>query len=412
MKSVKLSLATIVAAGALTSVASATPLEQAIKDVDVSGFAWIRYDSKQVKVGDDVASSNGFWKFKTQVNFKFAIDDNFYALLGLRYENRDHSYGNERGGVVAFNKRNNEKDGAHDDTLDVNQYALGYKIGNTDILVGRQIVGSFLTADMAGTGIKIVNKDIQGLTIVGAAFDALEDDVDIGSTAWGKIADGKFLYQHNLYTVQVSGSYNPVDFTVWWAQLAHVANLYGADLAAFFDINDKFGLGAHGQFAGVALNGGFKESTNDTAANTTYWALKADMKLFGLTADAGFLQYGKKDAMSLVSLEDNGKLIKPGENLIDTTAFVGRHSYWFITAKYDFLEKYWVGADFVSGQTKYEEHKSNDFEVVGRAGYKYNKKLSFWAWYSYSQEKLKDVDNADDLKTKTNQFRFQATYKF
>ncbi|MFW5625547.1 MAG: major outer membrane protein, partial [Campylobacter hyointestinalis] len=38
MKLVKMSLAAIVAAGALSSVASATPLEEAIKNVDVSGF--------------------------------------------------------------------------------------------------------------------------------------------------------------------------------------------------------------------------------------------------------------------------------------------------------------------------------------------------------------------------------------
>ena len=44
MKLVKLSLATIVAAGALSSVASAASLEEAIKNVDVSGYARYRFD--------------------------------------------------------------------------------------------------------------------------------------------------------------------------------------------------------------------------------------------------------------------------------------------------------------------------------------------------------------------------------
>ncbi|MDR0467928.1 MAG: major outer membrane protein, partial [Campylobacteraceae bacterium] len=42
MKLVKLSLAAVVAAGAMTTFASATSLEEAIKGVDVSGMARVR----------------------------------------------------------------------------------------------------------------------------------------------------------------------------------------------------------------------------------------------------------------------------------------------------------------------------------------------------------------------------------
>ncbi|WP_086243128.1 major outer membrane protein [Campylobacter devanensis] len=45
MKLVKLSLAAIVAAGALTSVANATSLKEVIKNVDVSCYARYRFDS-------------------------------------------------------------------------------------------------------------------------------------------------------------------------------------------------------------------------------------------------------------------------------------------------------------------------------------------------------------------------------
>ncbi len=66
MKLVKMSLAAIVAAGALTSVASATPLEEAIKNVDVSGFARYRFDSTKVDAngnqGSDTKASHRFTK--------------------------------------------------------------------------------------------------------------------------------------------------------------------------------------------------------------------------------------------------------------------------------------------------------------------------------------------------------------
>ena len=44
MKLVKLSLVAALAAGTLTTL-NAKPLEEAIRGVDISGFAWYRYDT-------------------------------------------------------------------------------------------------------------------------------------------------------------------------------------------------------------------------------------------------------------------------------------------------------------------------------------------------------------------------------
>ncbi|WP_293651939.1 major outer membrane protein [uncultured Campylobacter sp.] len=65
MKLVKLSLAAIVAAGALTSVANATSLEEAIKNVDVSCYARYRFDSQNAKLAsfEDIDKPNHKFKF-------------------------------------------------------------------------------------------------------------------------------------------------------------------------------------------------------------------------------------------------------------------------------------------------------------------------------------------------------------
>ncbi|WP_086233982.1 major outer membrane protein [Campylobacter devanensis] len=65
MKLVKLSLAAIVAAGALTSVANATLLKEAIKNVDVSGYARYRFDSQNAKLAsfEDTDKPNHKFKF-------------------------------------------------------------------------------------------------------------------------------------------------------------------------------------------------------------------------------------------------------------------------------------------------------------------------------------------------------------
>ena len=55
---------------------------------------------------------------------------------------------------------------------------------------------------------------------------------------------------------------------------------------------------------------------------------------------------------------------------------------------------------------KYKDGKLKADEWVVRAGYKYNDKLSFKAWYSMITAKQGDVKN------KGNRFRFDARYNF
>ncbi len=81
MKLVKLSLAAIVAAGALTSVASAASLEEAIKNVEVTGYARYRFDSKSNTTGR--TGTTGFGEVKeadTSNTHRFTSDIDFKAL--------------------------------------------------------------------------------------------------------------------------------------------------------------------------------------------------------------------------------------------------------------------------------------------------------------------------------------------
>ena len=104
-----MSLATVVALGALSSVASATPLEEAIKDIDVSGFGRYRYDSRRVKPNNADSISNATHRFTLDVNFKATLDDNFFSVVGIRYNSYDAS-GSHRGGTFYGDGRSNVKD--------------------------------------------------------------------------------------------------------------------------------------------------------------------------------------------------------------------------------------------------------------------------------------------------------------
>ncbi|PPB71636.1 major outer membrane protein [Campylobacter hyointestinalis] len=406
MKLVKMSLAAIVAAGALSSVASATPLEEAIKNVDVSGFARYRFDSTQKDPATGSKNkAEASHRFTSYVDFKAALDDNFFGVIGFRYDSKDTSGDKAKGDTkVGVNDQGAEEFGQ---TFNVRQFLLGYQAGNTTIQAGRQVVGTFFTDDMVGTGIKVLNTDITGLTLAAVAFDDLQNDPDIGSAALG-------TYNNNLYGVAAIGSYDPVSFQLWYAMLQDVADLYAVDVAAKFDVTEDLSLGLQAQYGGSSIDGEIQKKGLTLADplkvdDGNLWIVQASAEGFGIDFSAGYIDFSadNKDQVSVVSYEDAGSFIKPGEDLLDYTLFYGENKYWFVTAGYSFLEKFRVGVDYIDGTKKYKENKWDNSELVGRFDYAYSKKLNFQAWWSHITEDQKNVG-----KDKVDHFRFQAKYSF
>ena len=91
MKLVKLSLVAAMATGIMATTASATPLEEAIKDVDVGGMLRVRYTNDSSKNANENRTGDSNWNFKGELNLKTKIDDNFFAVAGIRYLDTDRS---------------------------------------------------------------------------------------------------------------------------------------------------------------------------------------------------------------------------------------------------------------------------------------------------------------------------------
>ncbi|MBQ8609553.1 MAG: major outer membrane protein [Campylobacter sp.] len=400
MKLVKLSLAAIVAAGALTSVASAASLEEAIKNVDVTGYARYRFDSKDS--GTNTANKH---RFTSDVNFKSALDDNFFGVLGFRYDSIDNS--GERFDartMVGADDNGNDNFGQ---TFNVRQVYLGYTAGNTTITAGRQVLGTFFTDDMVGTGIKLLNSDISGLTLAAVAFDNLQDDGDIGTGALTLGSNNaEYVYDRNLYGVAAIGSYDPVSFQLWYAALDSVAQLYVADVTVGANLGDV-DLSLQAQVAGSSMwadNAGLG-TTTVALDDAIFWAAELGAKAFGFDGSVGYVQFDT-DEISLISFEDQGSFIDAGEDLLNYTAFAGDNKYWFVTAGYTFADKVRVGADYVAGEgsSNVTTRDVDRYEAVARVDYKYSKKLNFKAWYSY----INQENGQDDAK----HLRFEARYNF
>ena len=189
MKLTKVSLAALVALGAFSSVASATPLEEAIKNVDLSGFARYRYTNdfiKNSKVNDTAKGSGAGHAFRMETAFKAAIDDNFFGVLRLRYAATDGSGDNAGVGTDKTNTTG---------TFGVYEMYLGYKVADTTITAGKQLVkGFFIDSDIAGTGLKVVSIDVSGFTLTAAAYDAIDNDAEISKDKTGNTEYDKFRH--------------------------------------------------------------------------------------------------------------------------------------------------------------------------------------------------------------------------
>ena len=427
MKLTKVSLAALVALGAFSSVASATPLEEAIKNVDLSGFARYRYTNDHLKdsdKSDTQKSSTSNHVFRMETSFKAAIDDNFFGVLHLRYQGTDGSGDNANSKAYAINQKTGTVDeftyNGTDKTnttgsFGVYEMYLGYKAGNTTITAGKQLLGTFFDdKDVAGTGLKVINTDVPGLTLAAAAFDAVQSDgyeIDgpLLKTLTGSIGDAP----GNIYYLGAAGSYDPVSFKAAIANVQEVATLYGADAGVSFNVTDDINLNLKGQFV-------HNDSDHKDVADANFWAVQAGTKLFGAKLNAGYLDFDAKNKdnnkISFATLDANGELINPAKILNGVMSggrqyynnIKGNNDYWFVNAGYD-IDKFGFGAGYTQGKgyswaLGKERAKRNEWSLD--ASYKYSKKLTFLSWYAAAKDKK------DGESFKQNRIRFEAKYSF
>ncbi|HEC2415940.1 TPA: major outer membrane protein [Campylobacter jejuni] len=425
MKLVKLSLVAALAAGAF-SAANATPLEEAIKDVDVSGVLRYRYDTgnfdKNFVNNSNLNNNKQDHKYRAQVNFGAAIADNFKAFIQFDYNAVD-------GGTGVDNVKNAEKG------LFVRQLYLTYTNEDvaTSVIAGKQQLNLIWTDNaidgLVGTGVKVVNNSIDGLTLAAFAADsfmAAEQGADLlghsnTSTATPNQVPFKVDSVGNLYGAAAVGSYdlaggqfNPQLWLAYWDQ---VAFFYAVDAAYSTTIFDGINWTLEGAYLGNSLD---SELDDTTHANGNLFALKGSIEVNGWDASLGGLYYGDKEKASTVVIEDQGNLgsLLAGEEIFYTTGSrlngdTGRNIFGYVTGGYTFNETVRVGADFVYGGTKTEAAShlggGKKLEAVARVDYKYSPKLNFSAFYSYvNLDQGVNTNESADHST----VRLQALYKF
>lgn len=432
MKLVKLSLVAALAAGAF-SVANATPLEEAIKDIDVSGVLRYRYETSNdwsdvngnpADLGNGISGKQDH-KYRAQLNFSGAIADNFKAFVQLDYNAADGGYG--------ANSVSNTKT-----SLNVRQLYLTYTDENvaTSVILGKQQLNTIWTDNaidgLVGTGIKVVNNSIDGLTLAAFAIDSVNTDEQgrgeifspsgtNGAINLDNIGENSpyLNWSQNIYGAAAIGSYEvfngQLNPQLWLAYMTDNAFLYALDVAYNTTIFDGVNWTLEGAYLGNSLDNTLDDHYAGTATNGNFFGLRGTVEVNGWDATLGGLYYGDKEKTSITVIEDQGNIgsLLAGEEIFYTdgsqlNGSLGRNIFGYVKAGYTFNETVRVGADFVYGGTKADtgDGGGDKLEAVARVSYKYSPKLNFSAFYSYVNVDKESGNSHHDA------VRLQALYKF
>jgi len=390
-KIAKLSLVAAAAVVGLSTTANAQALENAIKDVDVSGSVVYRYnDYNNDEAGTSDANSN---------NYKIGLNLSSKVNEDLKFNSR-FIVGGADSGFASLNA-GNASDGNVDVTLS-NVY-FGYTgIANTTVNVGKQGLTTPWTVaidsdgnEQTGTGVLALST-VGPVTLAAAYFNQnnldTSSDAKLGSTKVSTVLDGS----GDIVTVGAIVAAGPVTMDAWYIDVQDVADSYTVGAKANFDLSGA-SVGIDARYASLDLD--------DINIDNDIFKIKLTGKmgifnakvLYAMTNDEGGLTALDNDAVTTVngwSTTVNGKA---DADYWQTTLGVNALSNLNISANYN-------NVDYVEGTTDMEEE-----ELYAQFTYKMSKNFTTYVRYgTYTKEnKTTNTDINDDVRG-----RLQVQYTF
>jgi len=425
----KISKLSLVAALAVAgfSTANAKPLEEAIKDVDVSGSVVYRYNDYSNKALS-IPTDPGSGKKGSSVN------NNYKVGLNLSSKVNDFAKFNSRFLVAGANSglaslsTQDKADLNPSATLSHAYFALT-SIKNTTINVGKQgLATPWTTAidpagnDYTGTGALALSTwgpvtvalGYFNQTNLNAATDASIEivntdptpkpgDLLTGSKKIVDIDDG-LKGTEDIIVTGIIGKAGPIDIDLWYSKMKHELNTYT--------------LGVGGNFGSKASNFGFDArfvnlKFQDDNEKNTLMKLALMGKVGIVNAKIAYGKSGDK-SLGLTAFDNSAKTTMEGWNTningkrnakyIQTTLGVDIISNLNLSANYNTL-KYDVEDEYTDNKHKFKEK-----EIYAQLTYKMSKNLSTLIRYGKYNK-----DDEFSGKTKINddkRGRLQVAYTF
>ena len=379
MKLAKLSLAAIVAVGAMTTVASAVDLEKAIKGTTLGGYIRYRHNVNYDNNNDKTLSTN---EYKGVFNFKMPVNDMVkanikFVTVGTTSDSSSKKTTDSNGDTTIT-------DTSGDQNPTVNTKLANFIITPTKaltVVVGKQaLVTPFADpADQAGTGIVGV-MNLGKIKLYGGAYS--NTNAKAGGLGNAKIGGA------DIYAAGVAADLGMVNGEFWYALVEPKGSEDNVP-AMYVEANAKVSKVslqvAHATVDYEDVGGKEQEQTRVVATAKIASLITATLGYVMTGDDGGNVVLGDTDAKANFGMEH-----LEAANVADATLLyvAGGMDFGKVGAKLEYI-------DGETGDTDLTEMKVS-------VGYTMSKNFKLSGWYSAAEI-------GDDDRTKA---RFEAKYKF
>ncbi|MGH2279169.1 major outer membrane protein [Aliarcobacter sp. ERUVET-7] len=429
----KISKISLVAAVAVAgfSTANAQPLEEAIKNVDVSGSVVYRYDNagegRVVNTTTGQRDTTDRNRYKVGLNLSSKVND--YVKFNSRFivggaDSGWATTGAKKNGTNGYTGNNRNGDGNVEVALS-NAYFGFTAIPNTIVNVGKQGLTTPYTVavdingnEQNGTGILALstfgpitagagyfnNTNVENLSDINAARGLRST----GNT--GNIADLNLDAGRDMYVATVQGDLDFVKLEAWYAGLQNTFNSYTFAATSKIDIAENAKLGLEARYVALNLTDDYVYMRNNHQVHGNAVSSGpannrgTDNGMFRLAVDGKFsivnarLAYTKTDKEGgLTALDQDAKNTSLGWNI--TSNGYADADYFQAALGVDILDNLNftahygnLSSDTQSAGTKFVGLSNTKAEeIYGQLTYKMSKNLSTYLRYGNYEEKQKST---------------------
>lgn len=438
----KISKISLVAAVAVAgfSTANAQPLEEAIKNVDVSGSVVYRYNNYD---NDKVSNSR-------------TDTDNYKIGLNLSSKVNDYVKFNSRfivGGADSGFASLNAKKGGADDNADVslsNAYFGFTAIPNTVVNVGKMGLATPYTVavdingnEQTGTGILALstfgpvtagagyfnNQNFNKLSDINGSMGLKSNPTTISSVygpqnpngSWniGSFTTGMDIFDagSDLYVATVQGDLDFVKLEAWYLGMQDTFNSYTLAATSKIDLAENANIGLEARYVQLALDSDVEKDLGLDDDKNSMFRFAVDGKVSIVNARLAYTKTGKDGGLTAVDqdakntslgwfISSNGIADADyfqaalGADILDNLNFTVHYG----NLKADGSDKATIN-HILMGNAAGQDLKQQ--EVYGQLTYKMSKNLNTYLRYGNYERKYDGVKNVDQ-----NAGRLQVAYTF
>lgn len=404
-KIAKLSLVAAVAVAGLTT-ANAQPLEEAIKNVDVSGSVVYRYDN----FNDDKATSTEQNRYKIGLNLSSKVTDD------IKFNSRFIVGAQNTGDFVSLNAKDGN-DGNADVFLSHANFAYT-GIKDTTVSVGKQGLATPWTVAIDSDGNEQTGTGILALSTMGPVTAAAGYFNQTNLNASGNINSAQSIAVNNLlaatpaagtidgskdvYVGALLADLNPVKLEAWYLDLADTFDTYTLVAKANFAPSSDSKIGLEARYISLTLDDNVAQALNVEQDNAAYrlavtgnvGIVNAKVSYTGTDKDGG-----------LTALDQDAENASLGWNL--TSNGIADAKYWQGVLGVNILSNLNLSANY--GNLDSDEFEIEAEELYAQLTYKVSKNLSTYLRYGTYEE---DDTGTNTTVSDQNRGRLQVEYTF